>query len=79
MPGLPLILAVARSASSPAIEWPSTSVIRSPSVIPASFAGESSNTVATRSPRFTSVTLIPTPEKLPSVTSSKRLKARGPK
>ena len=79
VPALPLISAVARSGSSPAIDLPSTSVTMSPWRIPASFAGEPSNVLATRRPRLTPVTLMPTPEKLPSVSSWKRSKAAGPK
>ena len=66
-PASPLIWPVASSESVPAIDLPSTSVTMSPSWMPASLAGESLKTVATRRPCLTSLTVSPTPEKRPEV------------
>jgi hypothetical protein len=74
-----LIIAVATSAGSPAIDSPSTEEMTSPSRIPASLAGVSSNTVVTRRPRLTSRTLSPTPEKLPDVDCSNCFSSPGSK
>ena len=68
MPRRPLISAVASSASSPAIDLPSTAVTMSPSSIPASLGGrvvEDGRDAQARA--ATSLTLRPTPEKRPSV------------
>ena len=77
VPEGPLIIAVATSAGSPAIDLPSTARITSPSRITAFSAGVSSNTVVTVRPCFTSRTLSPMPEKLPDVSSSNRLSCPG--
>ena len=68
MPDLPLIFAVETSEDWPAIDLPPTSMIRSSFLIPAFFAGESSNTWTTRSPRLSWATLTPIPSNSGSVT-----------
>ena len=73
VPAGPLISVVACSDVLPASECPSTAVITSPVRIPPRWAGEPSNTVSTRSPRFTSATFMPTPSNAPSVASSNAL------
>jgi hypothetical protein len=54
--------AVAIAESTPAIESPFTETITSPISIPARAAGDRAKTRDTRKPRFTSLTLSPTPE-----------------
>ena len=77
VPGGPLIRAVETSAGTPARERPFTAVIRSPSSIPARWAGVSGRTLATRSPRLTPVTVRPTPEKRPEAAASNSLSSCG--
>ena len=79
VPSRPLILAVATSLGSPAIERPLTSVITSSGLIPFSLAGEPSNTPTTRRPRFRSTTVMPTPENSPLVACRKSSFWRGVK
>jgi hypothetical protein len=77
VPALPLILAVATSESSPAIDSPLTETITSPTRMPAPWAGVPGSTRATRSPFLTSLTVSPTPEKLPVIDSLKRFRSSG--
>jgi hypothetical protein len=65
VPAGPLILPVATLALRPAIDLPSTAVIRSPFSIPALAAGVPGKTLSTRSPRRSSSTVIPTPSNSP--------------
>ena len=67
----PRIREVETSEATPAIDLPSTSVITSPSLRPASSAGVSGNTRLTRRPSWTSDTLSPTPANCPDVCSLK--------
>ena len=72
VPGRPLIREAATVEETPAIDSPSTATIWSPTSRPASSAGVSSKTRATRRPRFVSVTLSPIPENSPEVEARKR-------
>ena len=65
VPAGPLILAVATELDWPAIDLPSTSVTKSPFLMPAFLAGEPSNTLITRRPRRSWSTLMPTPSNRP--------------
>ncbi len=69
LPAGPLIRPVASSELTPAIERPSTDRIRSPFAMPAALAGESSKTVRTLSPRWSSSTVMPTPSNSPEIDS----------
>ena len=63
MPAGPLMRPVETVLGSPAIEWPFTAMITSSGRIPARSAGERLKTPATRSPRLSSRTDMPTPSK----------------
>ena len=65
VPAGPLIFAVATELDCPAMDLPSTSVTKSPFLMPAFFAGEPSNTLITRRPRLSWSTAIPTPSNRP--------------
>ena len=72
-------LALSTTVWVPAIECPSTEITTSPDRIPAFAAGDFLKTCSTRNPRFTRVTVMPTPEKWPESSSLKCSSTLGEK
>ena len=70
VPAGPLMRLVATSLFTPAIERPFTPRMKSPRRMPASCAGEPSNTRSTFSPRLSCSTFMPTPSNSPLTDSS---------
>ena len=79
VPSGPLILAVATSLSTPAIESPSTETTISPTSIPARSAGERLKTWPTLRPFLTGITESPIPENLPAISSWNFFRLSGEK